>query len=460
MENNENILERTKIVYLIGVGGISMSAIARLLYARGIKILGSDITYNKEIDKLVKDKVIEFKITGSKEYVKNADTIVYTSAISKSNSDLALAKKLNKRIYSRAEILGMLTKYKKTISIAGTHGKTTTTGLVSSILIEAKLNPNIHIGGVLKNINSNVLVSNSELFVTEACEYKDSFLKLSNYISVILNIKPDHLDYFKSFDNLYHSFEKFANQTSENGFVIVNNDDEYARKLQTKSKKLTFAINNQGDIVAKNIKADKTGKFSFILSIGNKRLGKINLSCYGEHNIYNALAAIAVGYVLNLPFKTIKKGIEKFKGIERRFDVIYQSKNKIIMHDYAHHPDEIIATLKLCKNLHYKKLITIFQPHTYSRTNDLYSQFLKCFKSSDEIWLLPIYPAREKRLKGVSSYRMTKDLKKSGAIVKYFKNFDDCQQAITNCKDKSVIFAILGAGNIIDMVERLKKNNI
>lgn len=451
------MLKNIKIAYIIGVGGISMSAIARFLHAEGIEVLGSDITINDEIEKLLKDNIIKFKLKASKEFVKSCDIVIFSSAISENNSDILYAKKLGKPIFSRAEILGQLTQNKKTISIAGTHGKTTTTGLISSVLLSCGLNPNIHIGGVLKNTNSNVHISKSDLFVTEACEYKDSFLSFKNYISVVLNIKPDHLDYFKTIENEFSSFQKFVDNTAEDGYVIVNNDDKLSQELNIKCNKITYAIENDANVKAQHILISKDGHISFDVFIKGSRQGRIKLSCLGLHNVYNALACCGVCYALGVPFNKIQKGVHSFKGIARRFEILQKNKKRMIVHDYAHHPDEIKAILNLCRFLKYKKVVAIFQPHTYSRTRDLYPQFLSCFNAADEVWLLPIYPAREKPIKGVSSFALAKDLSKNGVKSQYFNSFEKCEQAIINYKEKGVLFAILGAGDIVELAYCFKK---
>lgn len=461
------MLENFKSVYIIGIGGISMSSLAYFLHARGIKILGSDISFNSEIEKLVKDNIIDYKQGYAPEFVKICDAVIYTAAVSQDNSDILLAYKLGKSILSRAEVLGELSKNKKTISIAGTHGKTTTTGLISAMLLANGLNPNIHIGGILKNINSNVNVSESDILVTEACEYKDSFLSLKNYISIVLNIKPDHLDYFKNINNEFISFQKFVENTDDNGFVIINNDDELSRLLKTHCKKITFAINNYADLQAKDIKIDNKAHISFNLHLKGENLGNVELPCYGYHNIYNVLACAAVAVALSIPFDKLKCGIKSFKGIARRFEIISKEKNTLIVHDYAHHPDEIKATLSLCRSLGYKKLVAIFQPHTFSRTRDLYNQFLNCFDQADEVCFLPIYPAREKPIKGITSYKLSKDinnkindLKDKNCKLKkakYLNNFVKCKDYIEKYCENDVLFAILGAGDIVELAYNLKK---
>ena len=215
------MIEKIKSIYMIGVGGISMSALARFLHYRGITVYGSDIVVNDEVKRLLQDGIVKFQKGSVHSFVRLCDAVCYTGAVASDNSDLNLAKKLNKIIVSRAQLLGELAKDKKTISIAGTHGKTTTTALIATTLLVNQLNPNVHIGGVLNNINSNVNISQSDLFVTEACEYKDSFLSLNSNICVVLNIKPDHLDYFKNFDNEFASFQKFVDNADKNGYIVM-----------------------------------------------------------------------------------------------------------------------------------------------------------------------------------------------------------------------------------------------
>lgn len=422
-----------------------MSALARIYQSRGYKIYGSDLV-NSELTHQLKKEGMEIKIGSAPQFVERSDFVVYTSAVNKNNSDLKLAKKLNKNILSRAQLLGKLSQEFKTISVSGTHGKTTTTGMIANCLLMAGKDPTIHIGGILNNIKSNVYIGKSDLLVTEACEYKDSFLTLKNYISVVLNIEEDHMDYFKNKDNLYKSFYKFIKNTQKNGFLCY----KFGEKVKLTKNSLSFGLEKEADVFAKNIKKKK-GKYSFDLYYLDKKLIRINLPCYGKHNIFNALACASVCICLGLSAKEIKKGLEDFKGIERRFQTINDDKS-IMIHDYAHHPKEIESTIKTCKEIYNKKkIVTIFQPHTYSRTRDLYNDFLSCFNLSDEVWLLPIYPAREKPIKNITSFALSEDLKKIGENVKYFSSFDDCKKHIEKNNKKSNVFLFLGAGDICNL---------
>ena len=445
-----------KSVYILGIGGISLSAIARLLKAQGVKVRGIDAVRSDMTDFLI-EKGIDVKIgKGCADAVLESDCIIYTSAIADDNPDIILAREQGKPIMSRAEALALLSEDKKCISVAGSHGKTTTTGMIASILLKSDLDPTVHIGGILNNIDSNLYIGNGDFFVTEACEYKDSFLKLKNYISVILNVQEDHLDYFKNLDNIFASFNKFIENTSKNG-VIIYNSDEKSEKLQVGSRKyLSFGIKEGAIVSAKHIIEYSKGKYQFDLYLLDQKLTEIKLPCFGFHNIYNALASSCVAIFLGLDGRQIKEGIEDFKGIKRRFEIIKEGA-PIIIHDYAHHPTEILSTTKACREVVGEgKLVAIFQPHTFSRTRDLYDEFQSCFKYCDEVWMLPIYPAREKAIKGINSSNFAKDLIKNGVKSRYFDSFNACREEIMKNKTRAVMFAILGAGDIEKLAYSLK----
>ncbi len=444
-----------KSVYIIGIGGISLSALAIILKSKGFIVYGSDLVKSHITDELEK-KGFDIIIGHAPDFVKVADIIVYSSAVNEEDIDLKLAKKLNKKIMTRAELLGLISRQYRTISISGSHGKTTTTGMIASVFLNSNKSPNIHIGGILNNIQSNVYVGNDNIFITEACEYKDSFLKLSNNISVVLNIKPDHLDYFKNLDNIFESFQKFVDNTKEGGFVVYNNDDALCRKLKYNDKIISYGINEKSDVMAKNIRLKENGKYNFDIFNNGVLCMNIDLPCFGYHNIYNALATFCVCYYEGLSFIDIKNGIESFKGIKRRFEYINNFNSNLIIHDYAHHPDEILATIKTGLELKKDKIIIIFQPHTFSRTKDLYNEFLNALSNGNEVWLLPIYPAREKPIKGISSFKLYKDLKDMGCKCRYFSNFEKCYNQIKKYKDKNTLFEILGAGDIEKLSDMLK----
>lgn len=448
------MFENFKSIYFIGIGGISMSALARIFKARGYEVFGIDTHETELIKQLIKEGMQIEIGEKSSNFVEICDAVVYTCAVEENNKDLFLARKFNKPIFSRAEILGELSKEFKTISIAGTHGKTTTTGMIANCLIEAGRDPTIHIGGILNNISSNLRIGKGTYLVTEACEYKDSFLTLKNFISVVLNVEEDHLDYFKNLDNIFNSFNDFIGNTSTDGIVIYNYDAKY-KKLKLPSNAISFGFDKGADIQARDIK-ERKGKYSFNLYYLNKKIGRINLPCYGKHNILNSLACCAVCIFLGFSFKELKLGIETFRGIERRFQILSEE-NALIFHDYAHHPKEIATCLQSCRDINNRgKLITIFQPHTFTRTRDLYEEFIKCFDLSDEVWFLPIYPARETPIENITSQNLCKDISKYGKSCRYFDNFKSCIEEIEKENKKNTIIAILGAGDIINLANKIK----
>lgn len=447
---------KNKKVYIIGIGGISLSALAVLLRDRGCLVRGSDMVCNERVETLRK-KGFEIVIGHCKEYVEWADEIIYTSALSDEDEDLVLARKSNKKVISRAEALGELSRHYKTISVAGCHGKTTTTGLISSIFLQLKEKPNIHIGGILNQIHDNVCEGKSDVFITEACEYKDSFLAIDNYVAVILNIKPDHLDYFKTFDNVKKSFACFAENVRKNGKIIINGDDLSCREIVQKHGEIcyTFGLSQSNDYSTKNVVEYENGKYMFDCFFKNQFFLQVKLPLYGAHNILNALASIAVANFFGVEKEVIKKGIESFEGIARRFEKVYADDNKLIIHDYAHHPDEIKASIEAGRKIKKRRIIVAFQPHTFTRTRDFFDGFVSSLSLADEVWLLPIYPAREKPIKGVNSRKIYEKIKENGKKTRYFKNFDDIFDEIKSVDDNSLVL-ILGAGDIEEVANRIK----
>ncbi len=441
------MLSNLKSFYIIGIGGISMSAIAQILKNQGYEIYGADAVKSEMTD-FLKSKNIEVLIGNAPNFVEKCDAVIKTGAISEDNSDLVLARKLNKPIFSRAEILREITKNYNLISVAGTHGKTTTTGMIASILLHAGIDPTIHIGGILNNINSNLYIGKSNVFVTEACEYKDSFLYLNSNTSLILNIQEDHLDYFENLDKIFVSFNKFIENTSKDGNIIYNFDD-YDNRLILPENAISFGIKDGSIVQAKNIEEYENGKYSFDLFFKGEFQQRIDLPCLGKHNIYNALASSACALSMEIDSIKIKEGIAKFKGIKRRNEIIYDNGRNLIIHDYAHHPSEIKASIKalreVCKS---GKLIVIFQPHTFTRTKALFNEFLTCFNECDEVWFLPIYPAREKPIEGITSEFLSLKINENGKKSQYFCDFESCKQEILNNMDSTDVFAILGAGDI------------
>ena len=440
-------MKKAEKFYFIGIGGISMSALARILKWQGKSVCGSDRTMSAITEKLEKEG-IKVALETSADFVKWCDVCVYTGAIPKNHPDIVLAKKLGKTLCSRAELLGQLSANRKCVSVAGTHGKTTTTAMILSVLTETALDPTVHVGGIVNSIKDNVLFGNGELFLTEACEYQDSFLSLRSYISVVLNVEEDHLDYFQNYQNLLNSFKKFAQNTEEDGFLVVN------RKIKelfadVKATLLTYGFSAEEDYFAKCVCRKGDGTYSFQVFEKGEFLFDAKLPVFGEHNVENSLAAIAACRALGVKAEIIKKGLENFAGVGRRMEKV--SEVPLVYHDYAHHPTEIKASINGLSVLG-RKIVVVFQPHTFTRTRDLYDGFLDCFGGAEKVFLLPIYPAREKPIAGVSSQNFALELEKRGFSSEFVSCFEECKGKIDSLSTEYV-FLLLGAGDIEKMTK-------
>lgn len=432
--------------HFIGICGASMSALAVYLKEKGNYVQGSDIS-NLEMQKKLTEHNIKVFNCHKKENLNDCDVVVYNYAIDQDNEELKTAKKRKLKVISRAELLGQISStYKNVISISGSHGKTTTTAMLYSCLSCANLNPTLHIGGQLTGDDFGIRIGDEDYFITEACEYKDSFLKLKSKIGIILNTEPEHLDYFKNFDNELKSFNQFANN-SENVICYDNN-------LITKQDIITYGKDNS-NIVAKNIVL-VNHRYHYDVYINNKLYSNIILGAVGKYNVVNSLAVIGACEFLEVDKEFVKKGLENFLGVKRRFEVI-SNNNNFVVHDYAHHPTEIKKTITAFKeNALDKKILVVFQPHTFSRTKTLFNQFLTCFDYCDEIMLVKTYSAREKFDKDGSSYNLYKRLKSKQKCT-YFANFDVGIKKILNKLQKNYAVLILGAGDVYQLAYELKK---
>ena len=431
--------------HLIGICGASMSGVALWLKKMGHNVSGSDISSNENIN-VLEQNGIHVQNNHEVNLIKNADVVVYSGAII-NNKELAFARKENKVVLTRAQMLQIISKhYNKTIAIAGAHGKTTTTALIYSCLKYSRKNPTLHLGGVLVGEQCGLVFGDNEYFVTEACEYKDSFLSLSPYIGVILNIEKEHLDYFKSFNNIKKSFNKFANN-SKNCIVYDK------AKIEKTSKIKTFGYKN-ADFCVKNIKKIKNSGYKFDVYKQNQYYAKFELSVPGKHNIFNALAAIAVCEQLGIEKIDIYNGLKNFKGVKRRFEYISQS----IIHDYAHHPTELKTTLKLLDERYKGKNVAIvFQPHTYSRTKTLMNDFVEVLKKCDSLYIFKTYSAREKYDRNASAKALYEEIKKDNSNVKYYATEKAINNVLAKKIEQDYVVVFLGAGNIVRVAENLAK---
>ena len=447
-----------KKLHFLGIGGISQSAIALIFKSLGYFVSGSDRTKSAITEKLELGGV-PVCINGVSSYIKDADIIVVSAAIHEDDKELQLAKSLNKKIISRAKMLGTLaSKYGKVISVAGSHGKTTTTGMLAEIFIHAGLNPTVHVGGELDNISGNVHIGNKDYFITEACEYVDSFLELKSDISVILNIQPDHLDYFKTFDKIDKSFTKFASHTKKGGLVVYLADDPCANK-KYKTRNISYSINGNGIIEARNIKEYEKGKYKFDCYFLGVKLIKIRLGVYGVHNVYNALASICVALEEGIDIGVIKEALYNFKGAKRRFEDYGYYKGARLIHDYAHHPTEIKATIALAKRITSGNLYVVFQPHTFSRTKLLLDGFKSCFTGAKEVFVYKVYPAREREEDGINEKELARQLSLSGQKAFSFEDYIEMKNYIDQKLSKKDTLLVLGAGDIEDFAKMLGGKN-
>lgn len=455
---NIDILKKYKHIHMIGIGGVSMSGIAEMLKHWGFTVTGSDASYSPIIKKLQNNGIF-VKIGHDVENLAKSDVVVYTAAIKNTDPEIIRAKQLGIPLIERADFLGEITKcFEDTIAVSGTHGKTTTTSMVSSCFLEANTDPNIQVGAILKQIDGNYRIGNSEYFILEACEYVESFLKFSPKAEIILNIDNDHLDYFKTFDNIKDAFIKYVKILPKDGVLILNADDSNCLDLRKycNAQSVTYSINNSySNFIAKNITFNKNGYPTFDVYYNNSFYGTFKLSVAGMHNISNALACIAVCNYYKLPKMKIKDGLLKFTGANRRLEYKGSFNGADFYDDYAHHPTEISATANSIKNKEFNESWVIFQPHTYSRTKHLLDDFVISLKSFDHVIITDIYAAREENTYNISSQHLVDKLHSSGKKAMYISDFNNISSFLkTHVKEKDIVIS-LGAGTITNLANYL-----
>jgi len=452
-------LSEYKNIHCIGIGGIGLSGIAEILLSRGHQVSGSDMRESDITEKLIGDGAKIFLGHRAKN-VEGADLVVYTVAVGDDNPELARAKELGIPTITRAQALGSLMKeYGSSIAISGTHGKTTTTAMISLILKNSDCNPTISVGGNLDEIGGNFYVGGMDYFVTEACEYRDSFLELRPNIEIILNIDSDHLDYFKDVEHIARSFDRFAKLVPETGTVIAFDANPFVRSIiEGMSNVVTFGFSTGSDYCASNISFDNDGMPSFDVYCRGEKLCRIDLSVPGEHNILNALAAFACCQILGVETGKIVETLHGYRGIHRRFDVLGRISGGIkIIDDYAHHPTEIKATLAAIKKMQHKNLWCLFQPHTYTRTMALLDEFAGSFNNADKVVLAEIYAAREKNIYKISSKTLMNRIREHDPQkdVYYFKNFEDIAHFVYDNAEEGDLILTMGAGDIYRVGEMI-----
>lgn len=434
---------RNKNVVFLGIGGISMSALARLVFSMGANVFGSDIKENEQTKFLAENKIAKIRIGNVPSFVINCDFVVYSSAIPKNNPDLKLAKRLKKKVLERSTMLGILScKYKNVIAISGTHGKTTTTSLLGWIFETSKQNPTVHIGGVCKNFGSNLKLGENKYFITEACEYKKSFLQLNPNTTIINNIELDHPDCYKNIEEIQSAFIQLSKQTKNN---LIVNGDLINKKLFKSKNLLTFGFNKSNTLFANKI-SFKNNFTTFDIFYKHKKLGNISTTMLGKHNILNILAATLTALVYQIDFFYIQTAIQSFEGTKRRFETFFDNSFKMIL-DYAHHPSEIRCCLETAKTIEHSRLIVVFQPHTYSRTKALLKEFSSCFDGADMLFVLPTYSAREKEIVGGRAIDLFYSIK-NVKTTQYVTNAETLCYMLDNTLLKGDLVLWIGAGDI------------
>ncbi len=445
-------------IHFIGIGGISMSGLAEILLTEGFTVSGSDMHRSPLTETLEQKGItVSYRQTPA-NLTDDIDLIVHTAAIGAGNPELSAAVEKGIPCLTRAQLLGqMMRNYKMPVAVSGTHGKTTTTSMIAEILLKADTDPTLSIGGILRSIGGNIRIGKSDYFVTEACEYTNSFLEFFPKIGIILNIEEDHLDFFHGIDEIRDSFHRFAALLPEDGTLIVNGTID---GLETVIKELpcriiTFGDDPSFDYSFDHLTFDDAACPAFTLHTRGGQTRTVTLSVPGEHNVYNALAALALSDLLGLPTDTVLDALRDFHGTDRRFEYKGQIGGVTVIDDYAHHPTEITATLQAAQNYPHNTLWCVFQPHTYSRTKAFLPEFAQALALADRVVLADIYAAREKDTLGVSSRMLQDEIRRLGKECAYFPSFDEIENfLLENCSGGDLLIT-MGAGDVVKIGENL-----
>jgi len=445
-------------VHFIGIGGISMSGLAEILLKEGFRISGSDSKESALTVKLTELGAEIYYGQRASNIKENIEAVVYTAAIHPGNPELKAALERRLPTLTRAELLGQIMEnYAQSIAVSGTHGKTTTTSMIANILLEACCDPTISVGGILKSISGNIHVGNSEVFLTEACEYTNSFLNFYPKYALILNIEEDHMDFFKDLADIRHSFRRFSENVLPQGAIIINGEIENYREITDglDCQIITYGLDASDSYYADNITFNTSGYGNFTLMHGEDKLGKISMNVPGRHNVSNAVAACALALEMNISFVSIQAALAQFGGTARRFEYKGLLGGITIVDDYAHHPTEIAATLTSAKNCRQERIVCVFQPHTYTRTKAFLKEFAEALSLADLVVLADIYAAREQNTIGISSLDLLKELQNLGKECYYFPSFDEIENfLLKNCINGDLLIT-MGAGDIVQVGEHL-----
>ena len=445
-------------VHFCGIGGISMSGLASVLLGRGFTVTGSDSKLSELTDLLGKQGAKIFSPQCAENITPDIDVMVCTAAIHPDNPEYAAALSSGIPILTRAQLLGqIMDHYEDSVAISGTHGKTTVTSMISCILLSADLDPTISVGGILKEIGGNIRVGRSGHFVTEACEYTNSFLSLKPKIGIILNIDADHLDFFKDLDDIRHSFHRFAQNIRPGGTLILNAAIPHPEEIteDIRANVITYG-RKDADYYASDITFDEFGAGSFHVFRRGEDLGTFMLHVPGKHNVSNAVCAIAAADRMGISMEHCRRGLDEFHGADRRFQIKGKLKSgATVIDDYAHHPTEIRATLEAAGNYPHKKIWCVFQPHTYTRTKALMNGFADALSIADEVVLAPIYAARETDNLGISSDTLRQNIANRGTDAWYFPTFERIEEFLLPRAGEGDLIITIGAGDIVRVGEEL-----
>lgn len=446
-------------IHFIGIGGIGMSGIAEVLANLAFEVRGSDANRSKNTERL-ENLGVKIYEGHSAENVADAEVVVYSSAIKDDNPEMVRARELGLPVIPRAEMLAELMTLKPySIAVSGTHGKTSTTSMIATILGHAGVDPTTIVGGVVDTLGSNARLGESEWFVTEADESDRSFLMLYPTIAVVTNIDKEHMESYKDMDDVVQCFTDFVNKVPFYGAAVICLDDANIQALipNIRRRRITYGLTAQADVSARNI--EYTGDFGcgFDVVKGDTVLGKIDLPVPGKHNVYNALAATAVAMELEIPFDQISAAFSHFKNANRRFQVKGEVNGILVVDDYGHHPTEIVATLEAAKKGSAgRRTVVVFQPHRYSRTRDLMDDFVVAFNNADVVLLLDIYPASEQPIEGITAENLAENIRRYGhKNITYIGGVETAAEIVADVLQPNDLVITLGAGSVTRLADEI-----
>ena len=445
-------LKKGKAAFLSGIGGVSMSALAEYMVNAGLRVSGSDINESAVTDKLI-SKGINVYIGHHAENLSGADFVVRSAAIRDDNAEIIEARNLGIPVYERARAWGeIMSGYERAICISGTHGKTTTTGMLTHIAIEADNDPTVMMGGILSVMSGSYRIGNNGMIIAEACEYCNSFLNFTPTIAAILNVETDHLDFFKDIDDIKASFRKFAALTPESGgVVVVNGDDKNALESVAGLERniIRFGTGLENNVRAENVR-ERSGMFSFDIVCEDEFFARVDLNVPGVHNMKNALAAAACSIAAGFPSDAIERGLAAFSGVGRRFEFKGERDGITVFDDYAHHPSELSATLTAAAKMDFGKIVALFQPHTYTRTKALLGDFAEALKLADSVIVCEIYAARERNPDNYSARVLANAVK--GA--QFAETLEEAHRLLRETARPGDLVLTIGAGDVYKVGER------